>query len=251
MAYSRLRPGPNCSPFSGYLPQERNSQAHGLKSTGFSLKVVDSCVFSAFMVLGFLLVVGTAASVIPLPDVFFPSHTALFDAAVPTTSHTAITQSLPQVFLFTGPSLRFQTTSALLALYVDANVSAALPSLNGMAGRRCAVARRTKDRFNCYGGEADESIRFMEQEPEPLLKESPTTEEWLAEMQVEQQQVEALDVVRRVYFSYGDAHNDNKAWATLWCCWQGGRCKALSVPCLQGVGPTHLEAPAESHSQTY
>ena len=100
-----------------------------------------------------------------------------------------------------------------------------------------------------YGGEANEAIRFM-MEPElvetPILAEA--TEAWLAELEAEQRQVEDLNVVRRVYFSYGDTNNENKAWATLWCCWQGGRFKAMSVPCLEGARPTHLEALRQLHT---
>jgi len=77
-----------------------------------------------------------------------------------------------------------------------------------------------------YGGEDNESIRFMmEDEPpleEPPLERPPLSEEaeqWVAQVENEKRQIEALDnVVRRVYFIYGDKANENKAWAELCGC---------------------------------
>lgn len=56
-----------------------------------------------------------------------------------------------------------------------------------------------------YGGEANESIRYMDMEEEPLEAPLPTAlEQWLALVKEEQQRVQALDVVRRVHFTYGE-----------------------------------------------
>ena len=100
-----------------------------------------------------------------------------------------------------------------------------------------------------YGGEKDEAIRFMEEPPlDPPFSDAMV--KWLAQVEEEQRQIESLSVVKRVYFTYGDSANDNKAWATLWCCWQpsGRSFKRVSVATHETLRPSLLEALKQLHA---
>lgn len=67
---------------------------------------------------------------------------------------------------------------------------------------------------------------------------------WLQNLEEEKTLTEALPVVTRVHFSYGDKPNDDKSWATLSCCWAAARrsFKTVAVSCDEKDKPTHLEA---------
>lgn len=72
-----------------------------------------------------------------------------------------------------------------------------------------------------------------------------TSEAWLALVEAEVCAIERLEVVKGgVGFLFGELMNDNKVYASVWCCWEPSRrtFKQLKVACNGSDRPTHLEA---------
>jgi hypothetical protein len=73
-----------------------------------------------------------------------------------------------------------------------------------------------------YGGEADEVIRYMEMDTDMEMPHELV--QWLDALESEKRRLEELKVVKRVDFIFakpGQRTGENKAQATLWCCWDG------------------------------
>ena len=104
-----------------------------------------------------------------------------------------------------------------------------------------------------YGGEVDETIRFMEMECEPVPETafpdgalSDAVKQWLLALEEQVRLIDALPFVRTgsvTFYESDKAANLNKVEATTWCCWSGGKAKRVMVACDEsGEKPTHLEA---------
>jgi hypothetical protein len=108
-----------------------------------------------------------------------------------------------------------------------------------------------------HGGEAFESIQFME--TAPVLEAeafSEATERWLADLQHEKKKIEGLPFVKDVSFIVKEngTANENRVQATVWCCWDNARRSFKQVqetltdkPELGR--PTHLEALRSLHGK--
>ena len=247
MAYSRMRPGPNCSPRSGTSrSKDIGLFASALGSSSW-LHDARASAIPAFMILS-LLLVAVAASVAMLTTLSTPAASStIFDA-----NHTSASAFIP---LLVPSTVRLVQWNRRTVVSVPIHVDLFVPTNISIRGRWLAVMHPAM----FYGGEDNKSIRFMmEDEPpleEPPLERPPLSEEaeqWVAQVaNVEKRQIEALDnVARRVYFTYGDKANENKAWAELWCCWLPSRrsFKHISVSCDETFKPSLLEAVQQLHA---
>jgi hypothetical protein len=249
MAYSRRHPGPSCSPFSGAAL----SKATGLVSVLGSCEsqAATSSAIPSFVILSFLLVAVAASSA--MLSALVPTEAAtvatFFDVFFDVYANQTFTDvTLPLLFLTSAiakgrrPMVGVDTP-AVVMIQGRANILYGANILHG-ANHLC--------RANIpYGGEANESIRFMMDDEQPEAPPiSEAAELWLAQVEEEKRQIEALDVVRRVYFTHGESFNDNKAWVSLSCCWQASRrsFKSISVNCHETLRPSQLENLKQLHA---
>ena len=131
----------------------------------------------------------------------------------------SVTISLIFLIVFAA-AVALCTSAVLMMLQPAGEGTVAAPMLNMSI---CGVALPLWK----YGGEDNESIRFMETLPEeaPQVSLSEKAEAWLLQLEEEQRLIEELPFVNgSVHFVTSDSKtNDNKVQVSVSCCWEKSR----------------------------
>eukprot|EP00966_Prymnesium_polylepis_P332482 7387980-Prymnesium_polylepis.1 len=139
-------------------------------------------------------------------------------STMPERQHS-VTISLIFLIVFAA-AVALCTSAVLMMLQPAGEGTVAAPMLNMSI---CGVALPLWK----YGGEDNESIRFMETLPEeaPQVSLSEKAEAWLLQLEEEQRLIEELPFVNgSVHFVTSDSKtNDNKVQVSVSCCWEKSR----------------------------
>jgi hypothetical protein len=97
-----------------------------------------------------------------------------------------------------------------------------------------------------YGGEADEVIRYMEMDSDMEMPDELV--QWLDALESEKRRLEELKVVKRVDIIFakpGQRTGENKAQATLWCCWDNSK-RSFKQVCALSLSRARVHAQARA-----